>query len=144
MKQSNQMTHRWAQVASLTLTVALGGCSHAQATAESLRASFAERISSSSFVSDFSRDGDKLNFSGPDGKGGTVTWRVWINSVLVEPNEFDGGTPYQGQITSDWYANGEIVEFLGTMSALPKEFLDRGVAQECWAYWMEAELHWDW
>ena len=95
MKQSNQMTHRWAQVASLTLTVALGGFSHAQATAESLRASFADRISSSSFVSDFSRDGDKLNFSGPDGKGGTVTWRVWINSVLVELNEFDGGTPYQ-------------------------------------------------
>ena len=64
--------------------------------------------------------------------------------MLVEPNEFDDGISYQGHITSDWYANGEIVEFLGTMSALPTEFLDRGVAQECWAYWMEADLRWDW
>ena len=138
------MTRRWLQIASLAVAVALAGCARAQADEESLRASFAERISSSRFVSDFARDGDELTFSGPDGEGGTAAWRVRIDSALLEPNELDDAMPYQGRITSDWYANGEIVEYLGTMSALPEEFLDRGVAQECWAYWVEAERRWDW
>ena len=67
-----------------------------------------------------------------------------IDSSLVEPNEFDEAMPYQGRITSEWYANGEIVVYLGTMTGLPQEFLDRGLGQECWAYWVEAERRWDW
>ena len=30
------------------------------------------------------------------------------------------------------------------VTALPQEFLDRGVGQECWAYWLAAEKRWDW
>ena len=95
-------------------------------------------------MTDFTRDGDELNFSGPDRQGGTASWRVRIDTSLVEPNEFDDDLPYQGRVTSEWYANGEIVEYLGNMTALPREFLDRGLGQECWAYWVEAEGRWDW
>ena len=66
------------------------------------------------------------------------------DTSLVEPNLFDEAMPYQGRITSEWTANGEVVEYLGNMTALPGEFLDRGLGQECWAYWVEAESRWDW
>ncbi len=121
-----------------------GGCAQSQADDESLRGSFAERISTSDFVTNFSREGDDLSFSGPDGKGGSAEWRVRIETSLVEPNLFDEAMPYQGRVTSEWTANGELVEYLGNMTALPKEFLDRGLAQECWAYWVKAEDRWDW
>ncbi len=132
---------RWPSVGWL-MVVALAGC--AQADDESLRDSFAERIGTSDFVSGFSRDGDEITFSGPDGEGGTSEWRVVIDTSLIEPNEFDDATPYTGRITSEWYADGEIVEYLGTMTALPTQFLDRGLGQECWAYWVEDERRWDW
>ena len=138
------MTRRWLQVAPLIAVVALVGCVRAQADEESLRTSFAKQIATSGFVTDFTRDGDELRFFGPDGEGGTTAWRVGIDASLVEPNELDEAMPYQGRITSEWYANGEIVEYLGTMTALPQEFLDRGLGQECWAYWVEAERRWDW
>lgn len=121
-----------------------GGCAQPQADDESLRGSFAERISTSDFVTNFSREDDDLSFSGPDGKGGSAEWRVRIETSLVEPTQFNEAMPYQGRVTSEWTANGELVEYLGNMTALPKEFLDRGVAQECWAYWVKAENRWDW
>ena len=138
------MTCRGQQVQLLIMVVALSGCVQAQADDESLRDSFAERIATSSFVTDFSRDVDELTFSAPDGAGGSTSWRVRIDTSLVEPIEFDEAMPYQGRVTSEWHANGEGVEYLGTMTALPKEFLDRGLGQECWAYWVEAERRWDW
>lgn len=143
------MTERWQlarrhYVTALGLVVALSGCAQRQADDESLRDSFAERIATSEFVTDFERTGDELTFSGPDGDGGTAAWRVRIDTSLVEPNEFDPVMPFQGRITSEWYADGELVEYLGNMTALPREFLDRGLGQECWAYWVEAEQHWDW
>jgi hypothetical protein len=128
----------------LIMVAVLAGCVRAQADDESLRDSFAERIATSRFVTEFARDGGELTFSGPDGVGGTAAWRVRIDTSLVEPNEFDDVMPYQGRITSEWQANGEVVEYLGTMTALPQEFLDRGLGQECWAYWVEAERRWDW
>ena len=124
------------------MVVALAGC--AQADDESLRNSFAERIGTSDFVSEFSRDGDEITFSGPNREGGTSEWRVVIDTSLVEPNEFDDAKPYTGRITSEWYVDGEIVEYLGNMTALPQEIQDRGLAQECWANWVEAEKRWDW
>ena len=84
------------------------------------------------------------SFSGPDDEGGTAAWRVRIDTTLVEPNEFDEAMPYRGRITSEWYADGKLVEWLGNMTALPDEFLDRGLGQECWAYWVEADRRWDW
>ena len=138
------MIYRWLRIAPLIAAVALAGCARAQADEESLRNSFAGQIETSSFITDFSRDGDRLSFTGPDGGGGTAAWRVRVDSLLVEPNAYDDDRPYQGRITSEWYANGELVEYLGTMTALPTEFLDRGLGQECWAYWMEDEGRWDW
>ena len=119
--------------------VALAGCARAQADEESLRDSFADRITTTNLVTNFARDGVEMTFSGPDREGGSSTWRVRINSSLVEPIEFDDAMPYQGRITSEWYVNDEIVEYLGNMTALPQEFLDRGLGQECWAYWVEEE-----
>ncbi len=128
----------------MVLTILALGCAQAQADEESLRDSFAQQIADSSFVSEFSRAGDEMTFVGPDGQGGTAAWLVRIDTVLVEPNQFDEDRPFQGRITSEWVADGEVVEFLGNMTALPEEFLNRGLAQECWAYWIEAERHWDW
>ena len=138
------MVRRWLQITPFVLAVALSQCAPAQADDESLRDSFAEQIATSVFVTDFTRDGDELSFSGPDTQGGTASWRVRIDTSLVEPNQFDEDLPYQGRVTSEWYANGEIVEYLGNMTALPREFLDRGLGQECWAYWVEVEGRWDW
>lgn len=140
------MAHRSRPVVlSVALVAAVTvGCAQPQADDEGLRASFADRISESSFVSDFEREGDDLRFSGPDGEGGTAEWHVRIDTSLVEPNQFDDAMPFVGRITSEWTADGEVVEYLGNMTALPKEFLDRGLGQECWAYWVAAESRWDW
>lgn len=140
------MAHRSLPVVLLAALVAAVtvGCAQPQADDEGLRESFADRISESSFVSGFEREGDDLRFSGPDGEGGTAEWHVRIDTSLVEPNQFDDAMPFQGRITSEWTANGEVVEYLGNMTALPREFLDRGLGQECWAYWVAAEGRWDW
>ncbi len=119
-------------------------CAQAEADEESLKDSFTEQIADSEFVTDFARDGDQLKFSGPDGKGGATTWEVRIESSLVEENAYDEEMPFQGRIASEWIADGEVVEYLGNMTALPQEFLDRGIGQECWAFWIEAERRWDW
>ena len=115
-----------------------------EASGETLRDSFAERIATSPFVTDFEQDGDILGFRGPDGSGDTARWVVRIESALVEPNQFDDKMPHVGRITAEWTANGSVGEYLGTMTALPDEFLDRGLGQECWAYWISAEKRWDW
>ncbi len=136
----------WLSCVPLMVMMALTGCAGAQAQAddESLRDSFAEQIETSSFISEFSRNGHEMTFSGPGRQGGTAEWRVVIDTSLVEPNQFDDAMPYVGRVTSDWYADGKIVEYLGNMTALPKEILDRGLGQECWANWVEAEHRWDW
>jgi len=137
------MMNRWLQAVSLVGIAALG-CAQAQADEESLRNSFAERIATSTFVSDFTREGAELRFSGPDGDGGTAAWLVRIETSLVEPNEFDDASPFVGRILSEWVKDGEVAEFLGNMTAIPREFQDRGLAQECWAYWVAADRAWDW
>ena len=106
----------WLSCGSLIVMVmmAMAGCAGAQADDESLRDSFAEQIETSSFVSDFSRDGDEITFSGPGRDGGTAEWRVVFDTSLVEPNQFDDARPYTGRVTSDWYADGEIVEYSAT------------------------------
>ena len=130
------MTRRWVQAATFIAAYTFVGCTSIQPNNESLLNSFTDQIAS--------RDGNELRFHGPNGKGGEAAWLVRIETVLVEPNEFDPVAPYYGRITSEWIADGTVVEYLNSMTALPQEFLDRGVAQECWAYWLAAERRWDW
>ena len=138
------MTRDWFRFGPLVVIVALAQCAAAVADDESLRDSFAEQIATSSFVTDFARTGNELMFVAPDSEGRSAPWRVRIASSLVESNEFDEGMPYQGHITSEWYVNEELVEYVGSVTALPNVFLDRGLGQECWAYWWQDELRWDW
>ncbi len=150
------MTRGFMWILVLVAPVALAECAGAQGpnadagrskevmNEESLRDSFAERIQTTELVTDFVYGGDEFRFTGPDGEGGTIAWRVVIDSLLVEPRVFDEEQPYEGRVTSTWYANGEIVEYLGNMTALPEVYQDRGLAQDCWAYWMEDERNWDW
>ena len=114
------------------------------ASEESLQDSFAMRIEKTDLVTDFRREGGELIFTGPDGAGGAVAWRVVVDSLFVEAQEFDEERPYVGRITSIWHANGEVVEYLGNMTALPDVYLDRGLGQKCWAFWIEADKRWDW
>ncbi len=137
------MIGRWLGVASLVGVAALG-CTQPQADENSLRNSFAEQIATSSFVSNFAHEGDEFSFSGPDGEGGTVAWRVRIETSLVEPVDFNDDAPFTGRILSEWKKDGEVAQYLGNMTAIPKEFQDRGLAQECWANWIAAERRWDW
>ncbi len=108
-----------------------------------LRDSFAAQIASVEGIRDFERDDDELTFSGPDGQGGTASWRVLIESTELKPGSDESG-PYEGHIVSSWWRNGERIEPLGTMSGLPTVFQDSGIAQVCYALW-DAELNaWGW
>jgi hypothetical protein len=126
------------------LASAAAGCAQAQADDASLRESFAERIADTEGVVGFERNGDEITFTGPDGGGGTASWRITIDTSLVEPDDFNEEMPFVGRVTSQWHKDGELVEWLDTTTALPQFFLDRGLAQECWAYWIAAESRWDW
>ena len=121
----------------------LTACAAGPPDADSLQASFAEQIAAVGGVSNFERDGTELTFSRPDGAGGQVAWRVTIDSVVVAP-QTDEDYPYRGNILSSWYADGEAVEPVGSMSNLPSDFLDAGIAQDCWGLWAAAESRWTW
>ena len=91
--------------------LALGACGAPEsdtADAESLRAAFAGQIEAVETVSGFERDGNEMTFSGPDGSGGEVAWRVVIDSAVVQPWE-DESLPYRGVVLSTWYAGGEEI-----------------------------------
>ena len=126
--------------------LALGACGAAEsdtADAGSLRAAFAGQIATVDTVSGFERDGDEMTFSGPDGSGGEVAWRVVIDSAVVGPWD-DESLPYRGVVLSTWYADGEEIRSAGSISNLPPEFLDTGIAQDCWGLWDAAERRWTW
>ena len=127
----------------LASIVLLAACADVQPDADSLQASFAAQIAAVGGVSDLERDGTELNFSGPDGAGGQAAWRVSIDSVVVAAQE-DEVYPYRGNILSSWYADGEAVEPVGSMSNLPSDFLDAGIAQDCWGLWEAAASRWTW
>ena len=108
-----------------------------------LRDSFADQIASVDGVTDFKRDSDELTFSGPDGQGGTASWRVRIESTEVRPSP-EEHVPYEGHIASSWWRDGDLIEPLGTMSGLPTVLQDSGLAQVCYALW-DADLNaWGW
>jgi hypothetical protein len=109
----------------------------------SLRDAFADQLASSSFVREFQREGNELVFLGPDGAGGEATWRIDIEQAAIEPYE-DDATPYRGTVTASWLLDDRAIRPEGAESYLPLEFLDRGVAQECWALWDAATGAWTW
>ena len=84
-----------------------------------------------------------MTFSAPDLSGNDAQWQVRIGSAVLEPQD-DEALPFRGLITSSWYADGELVEYLGSLSALPKAIEDAGVGQECWAFWETDTRRWDW
>ena len=110
---------------------------------DNLRASFSAQIDSIESVSGVERTGDTLTFTETQADDTQVEWRVVIDSAVVEPPAVDGA-PTQGNVVSSWYADGESIEPLGSMSRLPDVFLDAGIAQDCWALWDADAGRWGW
>ena len=108
-----------------------------------LRDSFAQQVQSNRFIREFQRNGDDLLFSGPDGAGGSAKWRIHIDAAFVTPYP-DAKQPYKGTINSSWYANDRVIRPGGRESNLPIELLDKGVSQDCWAFWDPDARSWDW
>lgn len=130
----------------LTAVLALAACGGAQSATpdgDGLRDAFASQIAMVAAVSGFERAGDEMTFSGPDGSGGEIAWRVTIDSAVVQPWD-DESLPYRGVVLSSWYAGGEPVQPAGSISNLPSDFLDAGIAQDCWGLWDAAERRWTW
>ena len=108
---------------------------------ENLKTSFVEQIEGVSSVDGLQREGDAIRFTERRADGDDVSWRVTIDfASIARP----GGAPVQGAITASWYADGQLIEPIGTMSRLPDAFLEAGVAQECYALWDESAAAWDW
>lgn len=124
--------------------VAAAGCAAAvEPGADNLRASFAAQIGSVEAVSGVEQTGDTLTFTETQADGTEVQWRVVIDSAVVEEPAVEGA-PTQGHVLSSWYADGELIEPLGSMSRLPDAFLDAGIAQDCWGLWDEEAGQWGW
>ncbi len=119
------------------------GCAGGGPNPDTLRASFAATIAGVASISDMELTGDELTFTWTRGPDDEIRWRVSIDSMAVEPPAVEGA-PIQGRVVSSWYADGELVEPLGSMSRLPDEILEAGIAQECWALWDEESGAWGW
>ncbi|MYN64426.1 MAG: hypothetical protein F4X11_05275 [Acidobacteria bacterium] len=110
---------------------------------DNLKASFAAQIDSIGSVSGVAQTGDTLTFTQTRADGTEVQWRVAIDSAVIEEPAVDGA-PIQGHVVSSWYADGELIEPLGSMSRLPDAFLEAGIAQDCWALWDADAGRWGW
>jgi hypothetical protein len=135
------MRVRFLRVVLILAALPLASCG--KPGVDSLRESFAQQVASNRFVRDFQRNGDDLLFLGPDGAGGDAKWRIHIDSAVIEPND-DEKQPYKGTVKSSWYANDQPVVPTGRDSNLPIELLDKGVSQDCWAFWEPENNRWDW
>jgi len=133
--------------ATLCVAVAMAACSQApnsQApSASELRESFAKQLAANRFIKDFARNGEDLTFTGPGAEGGVAKWRVRIDSAVIEPND-DPKQPYRGVVKSSWYSDNQLIQPRGSESHLPIELTDNGLAQDCWAMWVEATKQWSW
>ena len=122
----------------------VAGCAAAvEPGPDNLRASFSAQIESVESASGVERTGDTLTFTETQADGAEVQWRVSIDSAVVEEPAVEGA-PTQGHVVSSWYADGELIEPLGSMSRLPDAFLGAGIAQECYALWDEETGRWGW
>lgn len=125
------------------VAVAAGCAATVEPGPDNLRASFAAQIDSIESVSGVEHTGDTLTFTETQADGTEVQWRVAIDSAVVEEPAVEGA-PTQGHVLSSWYADGELIEPLGSMSRLPDAFLEAGIAQDCWALWDAAAGRWGW
>lgn len=130
------------RVAAVVAVLSMGACARPPGV-DGLRDSFAQQLGANRFIKDFQRKGDALTFSGPGAEGGVATWRVEIDSAVVEPTG-DPGQPYKGTVKSSWYSDKEPVRPRGPDSNLPIELMDNGLSQDCWAFWDEAAKRWSW
>lgn len=121
----------------------LVGCSAPATPEQELKNSFVEQIASTSIVRDFKQTADEVSFSARRGEKLDAKWRVRIESAAIE-RQADGSTPRRGLVTSSWFVDGEQIRPRGSQSDLPLAFLDRGLAQECWADWDDGRHTWSW
>ena len=108
-----------------------------------LRTSFVEQIARVEAVSEVIIGDGGFQFVHPNTDGEPVTWRVAFQTIILVPPSSNNGV-YHGEVESAWYADGELVEPVGSMSRLPNSFLEVGIAQQCYAIWFEEEQRWDW
>jgi hypothetical protein len=134
---------RGLAVAALAALTALTPACAPEPGDENLKASFAAQIEAVASVSGLERTGDELTFVQSRDGDTDVAWRVTIDSVSLEPRP-DEAVPVQGNVVSSWYADGELIEPLGSMSRLPDEIFDAGLAQDCWALWDAERAAWGW
>ena len=131
----------WCAIASLIVCAACGGVAD---TPESLlEMSFARQIAGVDGVEHFERVASEMTFTYPNTDGAIVEWRVVLESASVPPAD-SGVEPERGDVVSSWYADGILVEPIGSMSRLPEAFLETGVAQECYALWDPDAGVWGW
>ena len=128
--------------AAAVLAVLTAACAP-QPGEENLKASFAAQIEAVPTVTSFAREGDELAFTETREGDSDVAWRVTIDSVALEPRP-DEAVPFQGNVVSSWYADGELIEPIGSIYTLPEEFFDAGLAQDCWALWNAEQATWGW
>lgn len=126
---------------SVVFAVACG--SAPESPAETLKTSFAEQVQVIVGIDAFERVDDEFTFAHPNSDGALVHWRVTIDSVALELDNGEA-SPVKGDVLSSWYAEGELVEPLGSMSRLPAAFLDAGVAQQSYALWDTETGKWGW
>lgn len=128
----------------LLVVVVLSGCADRAPGEEALRDSFAAQLEANEFVENVGREGDAITFVGPAAMGsGDGTWRIRIDSAVVEPND-DARFPYKGTVKSSWYSHEALVRPTGNQSNLPTELTSNGLAQECWALWNADAERWEW
>lgn len=111
--------------------------------AQGLRDSFARQLGANKFVEKLERNGDDITFTAPGADGGTASWKVHIDSAVIEPND-DPELPFKGTVKSSWFSNGEPVTALGRQSNLPVELTSNGLGQDCWALWDPKSQTWGW
>jgi hypothetical protein len=138
---------RWSRlILAVGVALSMGACG-ATPGEQNLRDSFAEQIASVGIVKNFERRGDELTFRAPYEANADVAWRVRIDSATVESND-DDRQPFKGTVKSSWYADGKLIETRDSgakmYADLPTDFLDKGVGQDCWAFWDAATRKWSW
>ena len=136
------MTPRRLRRAAAIAVLVVSGCGTTPGT-DGLRESFAEQLAANRYVSGVEREGDEFTFSGPGAEGGTATWRVHIDALLVEAQD-DPMYSYKGTVRSSWYSDGQLVEPAGRESNLPVPLIDNGLSQDCWALWNAESNRWEW
>lgn len=136
------MTRFLGALLTISLAFITAACNSAPPT-DGLRDSFAAQLSANKFVSEFQRSGDNMTFKAPRPDGTPATWRVHIDTAVVEAQS-SPTQPFKGTVTSSWYVNGEAIQITGGDSNLPIELTSNGLGQECWAFWEPQAKTWGW